>query len=202
MLTRRSFPAGPELPDADDEIVLSPLSPAECLELARAVPGAQALPEHLLSEAVSSSDGIPLFIEQLVISLVGQARDPARGGPRSGTPTVPLTLSEMLSERLDRLPGGRRIVQAAACIGRAFTPGFLAALLDEEASALREPLDALVGAEILRRQGDDATEFEFRHALLRRVAYESILQADRRAWHTRIAALSRSGQDLGRRSPR
>jgi class 3 adenylate cyclase/tetratricopeptide (TPR) repeat protein len=197
VLTRRSFPAGPELPEAADEIVLSPLSPPECLELARAVPGAQALPEQLLSEAVSSSDGIPLFIEQLVISLVSQVRDPARGGSRSGTPTVPLTLSEMLSERLDRLPGGRRIVQAAACIGRTFTPGFLAAVLDEEASALREPLDALVGAEILRRQGDDATEFEFRHALLLRVAYESILQADRRAWHTRIAALSRSGQDLG-----
>jgi tetratricopeptide (TPR) repeat protein len=197
VLTRRSFPAGPELPQADEEVVLSPLSPAECLELARAVPGAQVLPEHLLSEAVNSSDGIPLFVEQLVISLVSQARDPARGGPRSGTPTVPLTLSEMLSERLDRLPGGRRIVQAAACVGRAFTPGFLAAVLDEEASALQEPLDALVGAEILRRQGDDATEFEFRHALLRLVAYESILQADRRAWHTRIAALSKSGQDLG-----
>ena len=197
VLTRRSFPAGPELPEADDEIVLSPLSPAECLELARAVPGAQALPEQLLSEAVSSSDGIPLFIEQLVISLVSQARDPARDGSRSATPTVPLTLSEMLSERLDRLPGGRRIVQAAACIGRAFTPGFLAALLDEKESALEEPLDALVGAEILRRQGDDAGEFEFRHALLRRVAYESILQADRRAYHMRIAALLKSGQDLG-----
>jgi class 3 adenylate cyclase len=198
VLTRRSFPTGPELPDADDVVALSPLSPSQCLELARAVPGAQALPEHLLSEVVNSSDGIPLFIEQLVISLVSQARDPTRGSPRSGTLVVPLTLAEMLSERLDRLPDGRRIVQAAACIGRAFTSTFLAALLGEDEVALLEPLEALVGSEILRRQGDDTRgELEFRHALLRRVAYESILQADRRAFHTRIVALLKKGQDLG-----
>jgi class 3 adenylate cyclase len=198
VLTRRSFPARPQLPDADDVVVLSPLPPAERLELARAVPGAQALPEHLLSEAVSSSDGIPLFIEQLVISLVAQRQDPARASLRSGSSAVPLTLAEMLSERLDRLPGGRRVVQAAACIGRAFTAGFLAALFGEDEVALLNRLQALVGVEILRRQGDEANnEFEFRHALLRRVAYESILQADRRAYHTRIVELLKDGRELG-----
>jgi len=198
VLTRRSFPAGPELPGADEEVALSPLPPGESLELARAVPGAQALRQHLLSDVVSSADGLPLFIEQLVISLVSQTRDPAGGSPRSGTPTVPLTLAEMLSERLDRLPGGRRIVQAAACVGRAFTPSFVAALLGEDEGALSDPLEALVGAEILRRQGDGpGIEFEFRHTLLRLVAYESVLQADRRAYHTRIVALLKDGQDLG-----
>ena len=198
VLTRRSFPAGPQLPEADDAVVLSPLSPGECFELARAVPGAQALPEHLLSEVVSSSDGIPLFVEQLVISLVGQMYDPARGGPRSGSSAVPLTLAEMLSERLDRLPGGRRIVQAAASIGRPFTPHFLGALLGEDEGALRGPLEALVGAEILRRKDEDTgDEFEFRHTLLCRVAYDSILQADRRAYHARIVELLKDDQDLG-----
>ncbi len=173
VLTRRSFPAGLELPEADDVVVLSPLQPAECFELARAVPGADDLPDHLLSEVVNLSDGIPLFIEQLVISLVAQARGPARASPRASTPSLPLTLAEMLSERLDRLPGGRRITQAAACIGRNFTQEFIAALLDEGANALEETLEALVRAEIFRRQGDNAsTEFEFRHTLLRRVAYE------------------------------
>jgi tetratricopeptide (TPR) repeat protein len=162
------------------------------------VPGAQVLPEHLLSEVVTSSDGLPLFIEQLVISLVGQTRDPDRSSPGPGTPVLPLTLAEMLSERLDRLQGGRRIVQAAACIGRGFTRAFIGALLDEDENSLQEPLEALVGAEILRRQGDGADiEFEFRHALLRRVAYESILHSDRRTYHKRIVALLKDGQDLG-----
>jgi hypothetical protein len=198
VLTRRSFPAGAQLPEADDEVVLSPLSPAECFELARAVPGAQVLPEHMLSEIVTFSDGIPLFVEQLVISVASQRRNPTRGSPHSGSSAVPLTLAEMLSERLDRLPGGRRIVQAAACIGRAFTPSFLAALLGEDERALLDPLEALVGTEILRRQDEDLrNEFEFRHTLLWRVAYDSILQADRRAYHTRIVDLLKGGQDLG-----
>ena len=193
-LTLRSFPPGPVLPDADDVIRLDPLPPPDCFELARAVPGAQSLSEPLLSEVVTSADGIPLFIEQLVVSLVSQARDPGRAGQPPGPLVLPPTLAEMLSERLDRLAGGRRIVQAAACIGRGFTLAFLSALLEEAEAALQEPLMALVGAEILIRQSD---EFEFRHALLHRVAYESILQADRRASHTRIVGLLKGGQDLG-----
>ncbi len=198
VLTRRSFPAGPKLPEADEEIVLAPLSPEESFELARAVPGAQALPEHPLSEVVTSADGIPLFVEQLVISLVNQTSNPLRGNSRSTASAVPLTLAEMLSERLDRQPNGRRIVQAAACIGRAFTSSFLAALLREDENALLDPLGALVGAEILRRQDAvSGNEFEFRHTLLRRVAYDLILQADRRAYHTRIVDLLKAHQDLG-----
>jgi len=56
--------------------------------------------------------------------------------------------------------------------------------------AVVEPLEALVEAEILRRRrDDDRVTYEFRHALLQRVAYESMIQADRRAMHARIADL-------------
>ena len=95
-----------------------------------------------------------------------------------------------MSERLDRLEGGRRVVQAAACIGRSFAADFLGPLLESADVAVVEPLEALVEAEILRRRrDDDRTTYEFRHALLQRVAYESMIQADRRAMHTRIADL-------------
>lgn len=198
VLTHRSFPPGPELPDPDDVILLDQLPPSDCYELARAVPGAQTLPERLVREVIASADGVPLFIEQLVLSLVSRARNPLRGDPSSDQLVVPLTLAEILSERLDRLKGARRIVQAAACIGRDFAPALLAALLEDDETSLMEPLEALVGAEILQRQDDGTrTEFGFRHALLRRVAYESILQPDRRAYHMRIVALLKGGQDLG-----
>ena len=95
-----------------------------------------------------------------------------------------------MSERLDRLEGSRRVVQTAACIGRAFRADFLAALLDDSDIAVIEPLEALVHAEILRRQHDAAqTTYEFRHALLQRIAYELIGQTDRRKVHARIAGL-------------
>jgi len=199
VLTQRSFPAGPELPQADETIRLAQLAPAQCLQLAEAVPGAATLSQALLSDAVAASGGIPLLIEQLVISLVGRAR----GGTNSGVPAVPLTLAGLVAERLDRMPGSRQVVQMAACIGPAFVPGFLATLLGQQEGALQEPLERLVEAEILQLHDGDGgpVRYEFRHALMHRVIYESVLLSDRRAIHARIAGLLQDGRDLGPTPP-
>jgi class 3 adenylate cyclase/tetratricopeptide (TPR) repeat protein len=188
LLTVRSFPKGPSLPAPDHVIHLEQLEREECLQLARSVPGARAVSEDLLIRAAAACDGIPLFIEQLVLSLISQSA--RTGGRRHATADLPLTLAEMMSERLDRLEGGRRVVQAAACIGRSFAADFLGTLLEEADAPVIGPLEALVEAEILRRRYDDAkTTYEFRHALLQRVAYESMVQTDRRMMHARIAEL-------------
>ena len=98
-----------------------------------------------------------------------------------------MTLAETLSERLHRLPGGRRVVQAAACIGRAFTPEFIESVLGREATPVTDPLNALVEAEILRARHDGNEQiFEFRHALLQRAAYELMVRADKHALHSAI----------------
>jgi predicted ATPase/class 3 adenylate cyclase len=188
LVTTRSFPKGPALPAPDHVIHLEQLEREECLRLARSVPGAQAVSEDLLTRAIAACDGIPLFIEQLVLSLISQSA--RTGGRHRALGDLPLTLAEMMSERLDRLEGGRRVVQAAACIGRSFAADFLGTLLDDADAPVIGPLEALVEAEILRRRYDDAkTTYEFRHALLQRVAYESMVQTDRRATHARIADL-------------
>jgi len=186
LMTARSFPRGPALPAADFVIRLEQLDREDSLRLARAVPGAQTVSEELLTQATANCDGIPLFIEQMVLSLISQGQS---GRPRA-TDDLPLTLAEIMSERLDRLEASRRVVQTAACIGRAFRADFLGALLGDSDTDLIEPLEALVEAELLRRQHNAAqTTYEFRHALLQRIAYESIIQADRRKMHARIASL-------------
>ncbi len=184
--TTRSFPKGPALPAPDHVIRLDQLEWEECLRLARSVPGAHAVSEELLAQAASNCDGIPLFIEQMILSLISQRQS----GRRQTTGDLPLTLAEIMSERLDRLEGGRRVVQAAACIGRSFGAAFLADLLGDGYGRVVEPLEALVDAEILSRQHDASQNtYEFRHALLQRVAHESIVQGDRRKMHGRIADL-------------
>ncbi len=186
IVTTRSFPKGPTLPEPDHVVRLDQLSEEECLRLARSVPGAQAIPDELLAQAASNCDGIPLFVEQMTLSLIGQRQS----GRRRIAGDLPLTLAEIMSERLDRLEGGRRVVQAAACIGRSFGAAFLGELLGEGDARVVEPLEALVEAEILRRQHDASQNtYEFRHALLQRVAYESMVQGDRRRMHGRIADL-------------
>jgi len=185
LLTGRSFPKSPALPDSDEVIELSALDIDTCLELARTVPGAEELPEDDVARAIEAADGIPLFVEYLVHSLVDQKQQ-AAGAARKRS-DLPLTLAAMMSERLDRLAGGRQVVQAAACVGRAFSASFLAALLQENVVKVLGPLEALVDAEILRlNQEGREVRFEFRHALLQRAAYESMLQSERRSTHADI----------------
>lgn len=199
VLTRRSFPDTVTLPRADETIQLKQLSDPEALEVARSMPGALELPDTLLERAVQAAEGVPLFLEQFMISLIEEHRRSPDPNPK---PTgVPLLLAEKMSGRLDRRPGARRIVQAAAVIGRSFAPVFLAALLQQEPQAVAEPLQALVDAEILlpRRYGAEI-QYEFRHALLQRIAYEFMLQLERRATHLGVVAVLRKA-DQAEKTP-
>jgi class 3 adenylate cyclase/tetratricopeptide (TPR) repeat protein len=185
LLTFRQFPEGPPLPEPDEVIQLRQLTKREALELAKCVPGAQALPERLLSQAAEVADGIPLFVEQLVLSFIDQGAE-ARAA-RTGRGQLPLSLTEIVGSTLDRLGGVRPVLQAAACIDRPFTPNFLAAVVQQEAKEVIAPLEALVRAEILRtRYQGGAMRYEFRHALLQQVAYESMVEPERRSVHARI----------------
>ncbi len=200
LLTRRSFPKGPLLPEAHDTVVVDQMDDRNSREIARSIPGADALSEDTVATAIEAAEGVPLFLEQFIIALIEERKE----APTTSRKTVgvPLMLAEMMSERLDRRPGGRRIVQAAACIGRSFTPDFLAALLQQETPAIAQPLQALVEAEILLSQPYGVeVHYEFRHALLRRMAYESVLQAERRVLHGRIADVLQNYEQSGPTPP-
>ena len=192
VFTLRPFPHGAALPRIDETIRLEPLAREECLELARSVPGAAALPEPVLAKAVEAAGGVPFFLEQLVISLLDEQSRGAAPHRRLGG--LPLPLAELMSERLDRRRGARRVAQAAACIGRPFTLEFLAALLDEAPEQLAERVATLVEAEIFspRRYGAEI-RYEFTHALLQVMAHESTVPSERRATHARIAKMLGAG---------
>ncbi len=196
VVTRRSFPKSVALPHVDETVELTQLSDSEALQIARSMPGALELPDALLRRGVEAAEGVPLFLEQFMISLIEEHR---RAPDLSSKPAgVPLLLAEKMSGRLDRRPGARRIVQAAACIGRSFAPAFLAALLQQQPLEVADPLQALVEAEILlpRRYGAEI-QYEFRHALLQRIAYESMLQVERRATHLGVVAvLRKAGEQI------
>lgn len=196
LMTRRSFPKGVVLPEANEIIRLSQLDKQNCLEIVDSIPGAEALADDSVLRAIEAAEGVPLFLEQFVISLIEEHQRVPIARQRSGG--VPLKLGEIMSERLDRRPGGRRIVQVAACVGRSFTPDFLAGLLRQEAASITEPLQALVDAEILvpRRYGAEI-RYEFRHALLQRIAHESMLQSERRATHGLIVDLLQAHSEAG-----
>lgn len=174
-------------------LVLSRLGREDIRFLMQAAAGEIALPDGLLDRLVERADGVPLFAEELVRSVIDvelladPEEDLASGGPAS-EPAIPLTLQHSLEARLDRPSEARRVAQLAATLGCEFSLPLIEAVSDLEPDVLRRGLDQLVEGEILYRRGlAPDFRFVFKHALLRDTAYESQVDSRRRELHARIA---------------
>jgi tetratricopeptide (TPR) repeat protein len=121
----------------------------------------------------------------------------------AGEDSVPATLKDSLMARLDRLGGAREVAQIAAVIGRQFSFALLEAVAGKDNDELEGMLERLVAAGIVfpEERGLDRT-FNFKHALVRDAAYESLLLMRRREWHGRVAqALEQRFGDVAAREP-
>ncbi|MGB7868221.1 MAG: cyclase, partial [Mycobacterium sp.] len=98
--------------------------------------------------------------------------------------SVPATVQAAIAARIDRLSApARRTLNAASVIGARFGAELLAAL------GIDAVVDELLSAELIDQvRFTPSAEYAFRHALIRAVAYESQLKADRAEWHRRLAA--------------
>jgi tetratricopeptide (TPR) repeat protein len=101
---------------------------------------------------------------------------------------IPTTVQAILAARIDRLtPEGKRLLQAAAVIGKDVPLPLLLAIADVPEHEVRAELTRLQAAEFLYevRLFPDL-EYTFKHALTHEVAYQGLLQDRRRDLHARI----------------
>ena len=121
---------------------------------------------------------------------------------------VPPTLTALLQARLDSLPPSeRRALQRAAVVGRLFWNGPVAELLGAQREEVDRTLASARSRELILRHERSAffqsDEYQFKHALLRDVAYETVLLKYRPEFHDRVArwleahAGERIGEYLG-----
>jgi class 3 adenylate cyclase/tetratricopeptide (TPR) repeat protein len=161
-------------------LTLGRLGRTECAELVASVAASHGLSSETVAAIVAKTDGVPLFTEELTKSVVESAGEDGAA--------VPATLKDSLMARLDRLGEAREIAQIAAVIGRQFTLALLDAIAPRHGEELETALTKLVAAEIVFPEGrGPERSFNFKHALVRDAAYESLLLARRRGWHERIA---------------
>ena len=101
---------------------------------------------------------------------------------------MPATVQAVLAARIDRLaPEDKRLLQAAAVIGKDVPYALLQAIAELPEDALRQGLARLQAAEFLYETSlFPDLEYTFKHALTHEVAYGSLLQERRRALHARI----------------
>jgi class 3 adenylate cyclase/predicted ATPase len=139
--------------------------------------GGGCLPSATIDAIVARTDGVPLFVEELTKAVL-----------ETGETSVPASLHDSLMARLDRIPEVKEVAQIAACIGREFSHGLLAAVASVSANLLSDALEQLVSSELVFRRGTppEAT-YTFKHALVQDAAYQSLLKSKRRRLHARIA---------------
>ena len=136
------------------------------------------------------ASGNPLFVEEVVRSLVGKGVLVRTGAHWASTAAyeavdVPPTLQGLLLSRVDRLPAdARRLLQEAAVLGAEFDESLLRAVASDAATA-HVALDRLVEADVIQSAGSgrDGARYRFTHALTHEVVYQNLLLARRTELH-------------------
>ena len=174
-------------------LTLNRLTRPEVDAMINRVAGNKQLPGNVRQDIIERTDGIPLFVEEMTKAVLeaeshSEAERAAAAIP-SAAVAVPATLHASLMARLDRLGGpAKEVAQIGAAIGREHPHALLALVTRKPDAELEAALDRLVAAGLLFRQGlPPHATYLFKHALVRDVAYGSLLRGQRQQLHGRIA---------------
>ena len=156
------------------EIALSPLGRAETANLLRAVAY-----ECDVDRIHEESAGNPLFALELARA---QSFDPD---------AVPATLTELVRERVGRLPpSAAEILRWAAVMGPTFGLRRLSELIAEDVDALTTALETLERHDLVRAgrgDGDTLGMYAFAHDVVHRAIYAELSEPRRRLMHLKAA---------------
>lgn len=174
---------------------LRPLDEGDEERLVEGLLGWQTMPANLESALFKRAEGNPFFLEQLVGGLIdsGALTHDAQGWhltTSATTAALPDTIHGVLAARIDRLSGPEKLVlQEAAVVGRTFWSPAVGLSIEE--GVVQLALDGLEakGFVLARPSSSVAgeTEYMFKHALVRDVAYAGIPLARRARSHARVA---------------
>ncbi|MGD8752821.1 MAG: tetratricopeptide repeat protein, partial [Anaerolineales bacterium] len=190
--------------DHHTRLSLEPLSQQNCNDLVDEILKlTHEVPASLRDTVVSNAEGNPYYVEELIkmliedgVILTGEERwwiQPER----LTEVKIPPTLTNVLQARLDSLPPQEgKTLQQASVVGRTFWDRIVAYIEGKSG----EPVDQqqvtntlfdLQGREMIYRQPNSAFagagEYNFKHAILREVTYESVLLRQRHEYHSLVA---------------
>jgi adenylate cyclase len=148
--------------------------------------------DHVQDFVAARAGGNPLFVEEILRSLVGRGVLVRQGERWACTAAceavdVPPTLQGLLLSRVDRLPAdARRLLQEAAVLGADFDEALLCDVATD-GSAVAAALERLVEADLIQAAGHgrDGARYRFTHALAHEVVYQNLLLSRRTALHER-----------------
>jgi predicted ATPase/class 3 adenylate cyclase len=188
LVTREDRPTG-WIPAASSRIELGPLDVRSSIELAEMATPDRPLPPAIAEELAARAGGHPLLLREL-------ARAIARG---EDPDELPSTVEELAASQIDQLPPAQRsLLRRAAVLGDEFDEDLLLRMVADVApeSSLPELLAGLEGIIV-------ATDhrLQFRHPLLREVAYAGLPYRRRRELHAQAAEVLEATTSAADRRP-
>ena len=175
-------------------ITLGALSAEESASLIDTLVPDRSLAGRRLDSILRSAAGNPLFIEETVRMLAetGQLDPTAEHGGDDHSVAVPGSIQGLIDSRLDLLPADdRRLAQLASVVGLVFWSGLVSHLQGGAANGVVEAMGRLEVRDLVHAHPEssiaDEWEFEFKHALIRDVAYGRLPKKRRSELHARCA---------------
>ncbi len=179
-----------------DVVTLGGLDAGAAMQLAANVIGASDLPAAVAAKVLSTTEGNPLFVGELVRMLVDEGALERHGdrwtiGANLAALEMPPTIQALLAARIERLrPEERAVLEHASVVGRQFSRGALSALLGRNGSELDARLEALRRSELIEPDSGwflGEPVLRFHHVLIRDAAYRRLLKGKRADLHAQLA---------------
>jgi len=182
--------------DRLNTMLIERFGPEETEELVAKMIGVEAVPERFLTFLNEKTEGSPLFIVELVESMIEQdlinLEDPNWAEnldlDRIRTPGG---VKEIISRRLEHVePEIREILNTASVLGSKFLMADLAELTGKDAETLAKIMFEAIEKKILFEDLDSAEEaYGFDHSKIRDVLYETIPEELKIDLHTKVGAI-------------
>ena len=138
-------------------IQLSRLPQQQIVDMVQRI-AAKDLPEELIQQLITKSDGVPLYVEEMTKNLLESSLLKEVNGHYEATGplpqlAIPSSLQDSFASRLDRLAPVRELAQIGAVLGREFSYELIRAVAKLDETSLQEGLKQLSTADIVYQRG-------------------------------------------------
>lgn len=173
-------------------IVVNQLGPQSSTNLVKGILKSDDVDPSLLDLILNRASGNPLYIEEFIYTLMENGSIEKIDGVSKlirdfSQIEIPTTIQGIIAARLDQLEYHlKRTMQVASVIGRNFAYRILHTIMGMQES-LRDNLFNLQNMELIYEKNlFPELEYIFRHALIREVAYDSLLSTKKIDFHRKV----------------
>ena len=161
--------------------------------MTRQAAGRQCAPPHVAGRMFDSTQGNPLFLEEMLRLYAEEGAESIAAG------VVPRGVRDVIRQRLDRLDAGsRELLELAAVAGDELDLALIAAASGRSRAEVGAVAANAARVGVLVERGGRP---RFSHALVREVLYRGLEESQRRGLHGRIAVALETARGTGPSAP-